>query len=281
MRILQKSLLSLLMIATIALSGCAKYRAQPLSKLATYTYKEQCIAFEHRVLNKWECKRYLDRDVIAKGYQPIHITLTNNTNKYLNFSQENISLECVSAEYVAQTVHTSTVGRVTSYGVASLFLWPFLIPAVVDGFGSSQANGKLDEDFSRKELYDQMLKPFSTINGLIFVPREKFYSTFTIKLIDANSQSQFSVSTSSPFFFSTTCEINHSKNIPTSSGTSPQTSYPRSTVTTAYSGRTKSLPARSHVTGYGETSKVTGRVRTNIVSGHYRGGKWINSYARS
>jgi len=34
-------------------------------------------------------------------------------------------------------------------------------------------------------------------------------------------------------------------------------------------------------TGYGQISKITGRRRTKIVRGHYRGSTWINSYARS
>jgi hypothetical protein len=38
----------------------------------------------------------------------------------------------------------------------------------------------------------------------------------------------------------------------------------------------------SDVTGYGEISNTTGRVRNNIVSGHYRSnGTYVNQYARS
>jgi len=38
----------------------------------------------------------------------------------------------------------------------------------------------------------------------------------------------------------------------------------------------------SSVTGYGEISKRTGRIRNKIVSGYRRAnGAWVNSYARS
>jgi hypothetical protein len=187
-------------IGAILLSGCAKYRAQPLDRLATCVSnkKEPLIAFAYRALNKSESKRYLGRDVLAKGYQPVHITFSNNTNRYLNFSKANISMQCVSASEIAHKVHTSTVARATSYGVASLFLWPLAIPAIVDGVGSSQANEKLDEDFSRKELCNQVVSPFSTINGLIFVPVEKFDPEFKITLVDADNHDQFILTTGKP-----------------------------------------------------------------------------------
>ncbi|MFH1644486.1 MAG: hypothetical protein ABIA74_04915 [bacterium] len=202
MNILKKNVVTLCVCVggLILLFGCAKYGAQPINQLATCVSnkKEPLIAFAYKSLNKADCKRYLDRDVLAKGYQPIHITFSNNTNRYINFSKTNISIQCVSAAEVAQKVHTSTVTRATSYGVGAFFFLPLAIPAVVDGIGSSQANQKLDEDFSRKELCDQIVSPLSTINGLIFVPVEKFDPEFSIKLVDAESHDQFTLSTGKP-----------------------------------------------------------------------------------
>ncbi len=46
-------------------------------------------------------------------------------------------------------------------------------------------------------------------------------------------------------------------------------------TSTAYSGT-------NAVTGYGEISKKTGRLRTNVISGYYRkNGTYVRSYARS
>ena len=202
MKILQSSFLGLgILMSALSLSSCAKYKAQPLAKLATFTTNENAhsAAFAHKALNKAECKRYLDRDVLDKGYQPVQITISNNTNRHINFSKSNISLETVSADYVGKKVHTSTVARATSYGVAGVFLWPFIIPAVVDGVGSAQANDRLDEDFSRKELCDQIISPFTTINGLIFVPVEKFDHEFSITLVDAKNHDKFVLSTGNPY----------------------------------------------------------------------------------
>lgn len=182
------------------LSGCAKYEAKPLKRLnlAALSATEPSVALAHRALDKDACKRYLDRDVISKGYQPVQITLTNNSDRNLEFSKDNMTLPYACASDVAPKVHTSTVGRAVGYGVVGLILWPFLIPAVVDSVGSAEANNKLDQDFDKKELEDQLVRPHSTINGLVFVPEEDFRSDFAITLVDAKTHEKFVLTSENP-----------------------------------------------------------------------------------
>ncbi|MFH1254312.1 MAG: hypothetical protein V1646_02665 [bacterium] len=199
-----------LIVSIVALSfitGCARYSAQPLNRIKTVnphkqdgTEKpEKAISLAYNVYDKWDCKKYLNRDVLAKGYQPVQITITNNSDRYINFSKENISLPTVSAVDVAKKVHTSTMTRVVSYGVAGLFLWPFFIPAIVDGVKSSQANQRLDEDFAKKELADQIISPYNTINGLIFVPKNEFSRDFTITAVDVEKRVRFALNSNKLF----------------------------------------------------------------------------------
>ena len=86
-----------------------------------------------------------------------------------------------------------------SYGVAGLFLWPFFIPAVVDGVKSSQANQRLDEDFAKKELADQIISPYNTINGLIFVPKNEFSRDFTVTAVDVEKRVRFALNSNKLF----------------------------------------------------------------------------------
>lgn len=174
-------------------SGCAKYEAKPLKRLVTLASntKEPSITLVHKVLDQTECKKYLDRDVISQGYQPVQITLANNSDRHLEFSKDNISIPHAPADEVAPKVHTSTVGRAVGYGIAGIVFLPMLIPAVIDGVGSARANDQLDKDFAKKELEDQAVKPFSTINGLVFVPEEDFNHNFAVTLFDAKSHEKF------------------------------------------------------------------------------------------
>lgn len=191
-------------IALFSVPGCARYSAQPLNRIKAVNPRKQdgyekSISLAYNVFDKWDCKKYLNRDVLAKGYQPVQLTITNNSDRYIYFSKENISLPIVSAADVAKKVHTSTMTRVVSYGVAGLFLWPFFIPAVVDGVKSSQANQRLDEDFVKKELADQIISPYNTINGLIFVPKNEFSRDFTITAVDVEKRVKFALNSNKLF----------------------------------------------------------------------------------
>jgi hypothetical protein len=182
-----KKQLSLLALA-IGLAGCASYESQPLSNLTLETVlpsqKKGEIVAVAKTFDKSECKRYLDRDVIAQGYQPVQLFIQNNTDKSYIFSLNRMSLPFARSEEVADKVHTSTVGRAVGYGAAALVIWPFAIPAIVDGVKSAKANENLDLDFSMKTARDQTIAPHSYLNKIVFVPSGQYQSQFTVTLID-------------------------------------------------------------------------------------------------
>lgn len=191
---MKHSQLSVLAVASvlILLSGCASYQAASLNTLSSDAMvsgmpgREEIVVVA-KAFNKADCKRYLDRDVIAQGYQPIQLYIENKSDKNYAFSLSRVSLSCASPEEVAEKVHTSTVGRATGYGVGALFLWPLAIPAIVDGVKSSQANDALDIDFSSKAARDQVIQPHAYFNKLLFVPSNEYQPAFTVTLMDQNS----------------------------------------------------------------------------------------------
>ncbi len=191
------------LLVVLGLAGCASYRPK-LSSLKRLTPKvlpgaeKNCISFTYHIFSKNDCKIYLDRNVLGAGYQPVQITLSNHSKRYLYFSPSNFSFPCADVDVVARRLHTSTVGRAVGYGVAGLFIWPFLIPAIVDGVGSAQANHELDLDFDRKALCDEEVGPFNTLNGLIFVPLNYFEPHFSFTLVDAKTEERFILGTCKP-----------------------------------------------------------------------------------
>lgn len=176
----------------LVFSGCAKYQAGTLANLqpefAPFADTKEGVTLCVKKLSNGDCKRILDRDVIKEGYQPLQITIKNETKKYILFSNQGVNLPAVPAQEVAEKVHTSTTGRAAAYGVAGLFVWPLLIPAVVDGLGSSQANEKLDRDFNAKAVEQVVVQPYATHNGLIFVPVSEFQDSFEIILVDRETK---------------------------------------------------------------------------------------------
>ncbi|HSX38716.1 MAG TPA: hypothetical protein VLE95_07805 [Chlamydiales bacterium] len=184
--------LAAISVMVIFLSGCASYSASPLSSLASEIVISQPsnglggrdVSVGAKAFNKADCKKYLDRDVISEGYQPVQIYIQNSSEKDYLFALNRISVSFATPEEVAEKVHTSTAGRAAGYGVGALFLWPLAIPAIVDGVKSAKANEALDNDFSAKVAHDQIIFRHSHFNKLLFVPVNEYQPTFTITLVE-------------------------------------------------------------------------------------------------
>lgn len=173
----------------LVFSSCASYKAVTLSNLSP-TFVEgnqEDVVVVAKAFNVDDCKKYLDRNVLSVGYQPVQIYIQNDSDKALVFTTDRISLPCAPAREVAEKVHTSTAGRVVGYGVGALFVWPLLVPAVVDGVKSSQANESLDIDFASKVAGNQTIFPHSRLNKVLFVPIADYHPNFSLTLIEAES----------------------------------------------------------------------------------------------
>jgi hypothetical protein len=173
------------------LSGCASYHAASLNRYPPeMLMKDTQLAVSAKVFDKADCKRYLDRDVLAKGYQPIQLFIENNTDKSYLLLLDQVGLASYDPETVARSVHTSTVGRVLGYGIPGLVIaWPLIIPAIVDGIKSSEANDALDMDFYVKSVKeDQVLLPGSRFNKLVFADLKEVPAEFTVTLVEQESK---------------------------------------------------------------------------------------------
>ena len=188
---MKKTTSVLAFVLLIFFSGCASYQATDLAVLEPQFVKQPsnlkgvsigCMRFSPE-----DCLAYLGRDILKKGYQPIQLTFYNETDQNYIFSTAGVSIECVRPEEVAKKVHTSTVGRVTSYTAGALVFTPLIIPAIVDGIRSSKANGKLDSDYADKAKDCLVLSPRSFKKTLIFVPVERFNPGFDLTLIEQDS----------------------------------------------------------------------------------------------
>jgi hypothetical protein len=184
-------LITLICIAFLSV-GCASYKPDSLARLnpefAPYVEEIEGVTVAARKFTTQDSKSYLDRDVIVKGYQPVQLAIDNRSTKTFLFSTSGVSLPCARPDDVARKVHTSTVGRVFAWGIPGLIIWPLIIPAIVDGIGSSNANSELDKDFSAKALNEVVVQPASFVEGLLFIPTESFVENFQVKLVDRDTK---------------------------------------------------------------------------------------------
>lgn len=200
--------LSLILITAVTLfspqlHGIARYKAIPLNYLHDSTARkaEPCpqISFAFRKFNRSDCKKYLGRrQIINRGYQPIQIQVTNNTDRFLIFSPDNFSFPCVSFLDVVQRVHFNTSLRLVCWGIGSFFIWPLVIPFAIEAIESPRANERLELDYSNKSLGCQVIEPYGAINGLIFVPAKNFTRNFSFTLIDQQNNEKITLATINP-----------------------------------------------------------------------------------
>ena len=177
---------------SMALTSCASYSASPLcnpsADLIEIAPRNEGISVVSKTFTRSDCDRFLDRDVLAEGYQPIQVYIQNDSDKNYVFSLNRITLPIARPEEVAEKVHTSTAGRAAGYGAGALILWPLAIPAIVDGVKSANANEALDNDFAAKAARDQVIFPHSRFNAIIFVPVHAYQKSYTLTLIDQESK---------------------------------------------------------------------------------------------
>jgi hypothetical protein len=208
----------------LLLSGCAKYNAMPLQHLVKHadsseTSETKNITLEHKVFDKADCKTYLGKkNILKKGFQPVQLTVTNNSDRSYIYSTSSLSLSTVPAEVVAKKVHFSTGGRAVGIGLAAAtvaiiavtaivgggsclgeaWFWQYIFPtallsssvpfaagAIVAGTKDSRANAELEADFTAKAFpREGVLRPHQTINGIVFVAKNSFKEDFTFTVND-------------------------------------------------------------------------------------------------
>ncbi|MFA5336320.1 MAG: hypothetical protein WC324_05305 [Candidatus Omnitrophota bacterium] len=176
------------LVVSLFLEGCASYRGGLLPSKDVMNYEKKQVQKEVYVvadfLDTKETKQIFQFDLQSRGIQPVFIIMDNRSLVTYDFKKSDLNKQVMSSQEVADKCKFNTAGRATAYGVAGIFIWPFLIPAVVDGVGSSEANRKIEDDYAFKELQDGRLTPNALMNGIVFVPKMKEGEDFTIRLKD-------------------------------------------------------------------------------------------------
>ena len=125
----------------------------------------------------------LDRNVLKKGYQPVQITIQNNSPTVYQMGAESLSLPTTDSDKVAWKFTQDAIPRGVALKIASIFFWPLSIASTIDGVKTFKTYKHLKKDFKAKTLdKSEVVAPYSTITRIIFVPKDKFESDFSVTL---------------------------------------------------------------------------------------------------
>lgn len=187
-----KSLASsaLLLLALATLPHCAKYQPSPLN--APYNRNTtNNVEAGARELTQGEFKQYFDSKLSQSSYAPVQLYINNNTDKPLLLDSSNINLSLLSTHDVAKKLHRNTAGRVCGWGIPGLFIWPILIPAVIDGMKSAEANKDIDFDITQRAFGANSIieiPPHCTFNRLMVAHRDTLNSDLKVVLVSHDRQ---------------------------------------------------------------------------------------------
>ncbi len=145
----------------------------------------ESVTCEYQVFNKKDCKKYLNsKDILKKGFQPIHVVFVNNSLNDILISLEDFSFSCVSAQEIAKELHRNGAKRGGAFGAAAWICPILIVPSLVQGLGAKDFNNDMDRDFARKELKSQTITAGKSVSGIVFISTEGFSKDFTVKVQD-------------------------------------------------------------------------------------------------
>jgi hypothetical protein len=134
--------------------------------------------------------RFLKRDLLSEGYQPVQFTMQNNTSQSYVVSDKSIALPQASASDVAWKITKRKIPQAIGLKILSFFFWPFMIPSMIDSIITFKAHRDLVNDLEVKSIRtdEQALVPYSTLHRVIFVKSEEFSHPPVMTLMEGSSK---------------------------------------------------------------------------------------------
>ena len=131
------------------------YRKSNLPTVATMNAEETFLRADtlHVVAKAYtseESQKYLRKDLLRRGYQPVQITIQNNSAEEFSLSTGSVDLPTAEPSKIASKLLHSTIPRSIVLRVASLFFWPLAIPTTVDSMITLKSYKTIKNDLQSK-----------------------------------------------------------------------------------------------------------------------------------
>ena len=153
----------------------------------TFTKEERGLWVTSKAVSSAQSKLILQRDLPSRGYQPIQISIQNNTPKSYRLNVDNLTGLRIPSQTLANDVFKEALPRSIGLKIASFFFWPLAIPSAIDGIHTMHTYSSLKSDYLAKELRNEVIPPYATVNRILFVKASPNQPTYPIQLIDTKS----------------------------------------------------------------------------------------------
>jgi hypothetical protein len=148
------------------------------------------VAIFYKFYSAQESSRLLSRDLLRMGYQPIQISIYNDTDQTWQLAPDQVSLPSVSGNKIAKKIFKKGLWRSLIYKVGGLFFWPLMVPGVVDNIHTVISYRGAKKSLTAKGLSEELIAPYSTVHRVLYVPLDRLVSSFGLTLIAADATEQ-------------------------------------------------------------------------------------------
>ncbi|MFA5119280.1 MAG: hypothetical protein WC695_10645 [Candidatus Omnitrophota bacterium] len=186
--------LSLVIPVTLLFSGCASYSpgVSPLSDInaSVHTKQDSGVTVGVRELGPKEIRATFKRNIHKHFVAPVYIVINNKSQDTYQFRKNSVNKSLFSANETADKGKFSVFWRVLPFSpfIVSVFLWPFLIPALVGGLGAVNANKLMRADYVKKEIDERDILPEETLSGFLYFDSRVKGESFVIRLKNLSSE---------------------------------------------------------------------------------------------
>lgn len=178
----------------LPLTGCmrqARYnylkRFKSIEHAAHYSATKEGVRLYARAYSQEECLEVFNTDLIDKGFQPIQLSIYNETNDTYVIHPSYIEPHCISPMKVAQLLKKSLWLNCAPIGYLTYLFFPILIPFYIYPWGKRmhQKNKKIERYLANGSIVDDSsftIHPWVILHKFLFVRRDQFYPSFFVRL---------------------------------------------------------------------------------------------------
>ena len=152
----------------------------------SFSLEDKVIHVSARALSSDESKSILKYDVMAKGYKPIEVTISNQGSHTYEISRASTSLPCATSKEIAWKETKGTIPRGLGLKVLGFIFWPFSIVSTVESIATFKKHKQIINVLKAKGFKDdaEEILPYSLVKRILYIPKDKFEKTFSVSLED-------------------------------------------------------------------------------------------------
>ncbi len=153
---------------------------------APFSLEDKAIHVSVRALSSDDSQLILKHDLLARGYKPIEVTISNQGSHVYEISRSSTSLPCATASDIAWKNTKGAMPRGIGLRVLGFIFWPFSIVSGIDSIVTYKSHKKITGILKAKGFKDdaETILPYSLVKRVLYIPEDKFEKTFTVSLED-------------------------------------------------------------------------------------------------